>query len=96
MKPNVIGKMAGFLATARYNLSVLGDRQFFAELGGQKSRDPGRTGVRRLGHSVWNYRIWEGFQFFRTLWRTGQDRSNPAPLREKGNPERSRREPARC
>jgi hypothetical protein len=86
MKPNVIGKRAGFLATARHHLSVLGDRQFFAELGGRKSRDPGSTG-RRLEHSVWNRGIWEGLQPFRALWRTGQGRSSQTPRRHEENPE---------
>jgi hypothetical protein len=96
MKPNVIGKRAGFLATARYHLSVLSDRQFFAEHGGRKSRDPGSTGVWGFEHTVWSRGIWEGFQPFRALWRTGQVRSNQTRRRHEGNSERSRREPARC
>jgi hypothetical protein len=42
MKPYAIGSKTGFLATARYHLSVLGDRQFSAEHGGRKSREPAR------------------------------------------------------
>ena len=96
MKPNVIGKMAGFLATARYHLSGLDDRQFSAEHGGRKSRDPGSTGVWRLEHSVWSRGIWEESQPVRALWRTGQGRWSQTPRRHEGNSERSRREPARC
>jgi hypothetical protein len=42
MKPYAIGRKTGFLAAARYHLSVFGERQFSAQHGGRKFREPAR------------------------------------------------------